>query len=328
MATLNQTQQHQPKPEPSGKGRENGKQEQEQLRLTPEPEPEPEPKPARGGTNDIDKNTNTNTNMSSIHKETTDHNNQKQDPDEASADASADAADAASLPAASTSSAPAADPESLLREFMQDVSEARRSGECERVLGCFKLNPYDILSVGSQEEASAAEIRKAFRQASLLVHPDKCKHPHAKVVFEMVNKAYKDLQDEEVKKDVDATIKHARGELRRERQKLVKKDNAYLAAAALRKGGAEHLEKEYESSKGFQEQLRKKAQELLTQLEWRRRQIGKRLKGEKQRVEEEEQKSAQEFKKKLAGKKTWEKGRDKRVSNWRDFMQKKKKRKH
>ena len=215
----------------------------------------------------------------------------------------------------------------LLKEFMSEVSDARRVGEAERVLRCFKLNPYDILHISKQNDAEASEIRRAFRQVSLLVHPDKCPHEHAKQAFELVNKAYKDLQDEELKKDVDATLEHAKGELRRERKNLLKGDNAYLAAAALKRGGAEDLEKEYESSQGFQEEWRKKAQELLTQLEWRRRQLNKRIKGEEQRMDESEKKNAQELKNKRAKKKDWEKGREKRVSSWRDFATNQKKNK-
>ena len=49
-----------------------------------------------------------------------------------------------------------------------------------------------------------------------------------------MNKAYKDLGDEEIKREADATIQYAREELRRERRKITKKDNAYQAAAALR----------------------------------------------------------------------------------------------
>ncbi|UPR00233.1 DnaJ-like protein [Chloropicon primus] len=259
--------------------------------------------------------------------------------------------------------------EALLREFMLDVSDARRTAECDRVLGCFKLNPYEILSLWKQDLATSSEIRRQFRQVSLLVHPDKCKHKDAKAAFELVQKAYKDLCDEEAKREADATIRHARLELRKERRKLTSKDNAYLAAAALRtattaaaagkakegegaapggdneakegaeKPGAEagegegrtvpvgvaQLEAEYEASEGFQKQLRLKAQELMTQLEWRRRQLGKRLKGEKERVDKEAENFKAEMKKKAKEKNTWEKGREKRASNWRDFMQKKKK---
>ena len=281
-------------------------------------------------------------------------------------------------------------PDALLREFMLDVSEARRVAECERVLGCFKLNPYEILRLWKQDESTSGEIRKQFRQVSLLVHPDKCTHKDAKQAFELVNKAYKDLNDEETKKECDATIRHAREELRRERKKATKKDNAYLAAAALRASqhnknatvsssnptrpaaketdggavvvqetkpqlddcvleqkdepsstspavvvpvGVAILEAEYEQSEGFQQELRRKTQELMTQLEWRRRQVGKRLEGEKQRLEKEEGEFREKMKKKVKEKNVWEKGREKRVSSWRDFavknkaMKKKKKKK-
>ena len=74
----------------------------------------------------------------------------------------------------------------LLKEFMSEVSDARRVGEAERVLKCFKLNPYDILHISKQNDAEASEIRRAFRQTSLLVHPDKCPHEHAKQALELL----------------------------------------------------------------------------------------------------------------------------------------------
>ena len=211
--------------------------------------------------------------------------------------------------------------EDVLKTFLTEVSDARRIGECERILTCFKLNPYDILRIDKQNEASASEVRRAFRQVSLLVHPDKCPHKHAKEAFELVNKAYKDLQDPEsdLKKDLDATLRHAKEELRKERKKLVKNDNAYLAAASL-EGGQDVLEKEYECSKGFQDQWRKKAQELITQLEWRRRQLNKRIKNEEKRLDEEDKTRTIKTKNNIIQKKKWEKNTEKRVSSWRDFM--------
>ena len=126
------------------------------------------------------------------------------------------------------------DADALLKSFLSDVSDARRLAECDRVLNSFKLNPYAVLNLLKQDRANNQEIRRQFRQCSLLVHPDKCKHDHAKQAFELVNKAYKDLGVEETKKEADATVKHARIELRKERRKLTRNDNAYRAAAALR----------------------------------------------------------------------------------------------
>jgi hypothetical protein len=51
-----------------------------------------------------------------------------------------------------------------------------------RILWSFKLNPYERLNL--RFTATPEEIRKQFRKLSLMVHPDKCKHPQASEAFD------------------------------------------------------------------------------------------------------------------------------------------------
>ena len=74
-----------------------------------------------------------------------------------------------------------ADEEALYKEFTKEVSEAQRAGEVERILSCFKLNPYEHLNLPF--EATEDDIKKQYRKLSLLVHPDKNPHPRAKDAF-------------------------------------------------------------------------------------------------------------------------------------------------
>ena len=222
---------------------------------------------------------------------------------------------------------PSASGDDALRDFFNEVKVEARVGEVTRVLACFRLNPYDILNAAYDDGPEA--IRRAFRKASLLVHPDKCTHPRAKEAFELLTKANADLKDEAKRKDVDATIAHALHVLREERRKAVAKDNAYQAAAAL-KGGAAKLEADFEASSGFRAQWRAKSRELLLELEWRRRRLGKRLAEEEEREATDKQRFAESNKKKVAEHKDWQRGREQRASSWRGFVagvQKKKKRK-
>ena len=53
--------------------------------------------------------------------------------------------------------------------------------EVERILSCFKLNPYEHLNLTF--EATEDDIKKQYRKLSLLVHPDKNAHPRAKDAF-------------------------------------------------------------------------------------------------------------------------------------------------
>jgi len=48
-----------------------------------------------------------------------------------------------------------------------------------RIINAFKLNPYEQLNLRFDVEEN--DIRKQFRKLSVLVHPDKCSHPRAKV---------------------------------------------------------------------------------------------------------------------------------------------------
>ncbi|GAV60816.1 DnaJ domain-containing protein [Cephalotus follicularis] len=83
----------------------------------------------------------------------------------------------------------------LLKAFFAEVSEVERDNEVLRILSCFKLNPYDYLNLPF--DASPEDVKKQYRKLSLLVHPDKCKHPQAKEAFEALEKAQQLLLDQE-----------------------------------------------------------------------------------------------------------------------------------
>lgn len=47
---------------------------------------------------------------------------------------------------------------------------------------------YSILGVG--QDASAEQLKKAFKQKALKFHPDKNKHPKSQEVFKKISAAY------------------------------------------------------------------------------------------------------------------------------------------
>ena len=100
------------------------------------------------------------------------------------------------------------DSETLLREFFADVSDATRDAEVERILSCFKLNPYEHLAL--RFDAKEDDIRRAFRKISLLVHPDKCTHEKAKAAFDAIGQAQQLLGTPEVKRELDFNLERAR----------------------------------------------------------------------------------------------------------------------
>lgn len=162
-------------------------------------------------------------------------------------------------------------PLGVRQEFYSDLKDAEREGEVQRILGAFKLNPYEQL--GMRNEAPVEEVRRQYRkvrrwlsgtrvpaqqnagarlstrpesrgcrgsgvplvlwphqlracpyvacrlapvlpQVSLMVHPDKCKHPRAKDAFEVIGEAHKQLLDEEKRAKLSFLLQHAKGEPR------------------------------------------------------------------------------------------------------------------
>ena len=208
------------------------------------------------------------------------------------------------------------------QEFNREVSAAAKEGEIVRILSSFKLIPYDFM--GLRYDCTEEDARRRFRKVSLSVHPDKNKHPRAQEAFEAVSKAYEELKDPEAKERLDKALGAAREMLRKERRKLVRGDAAYAAAVAVA-GGAEKLEAEHEASEGFHERWREKGREVMTKIEWRRRQMGKRMKEEEERADKEGREARARAKGEQKEFKTWEKRREERVGSWRDFARGRKK---
>ena len=118
----------------------------------------------------------------------------------------------------------AANSDMLLKSFFSDVYDVSRDAEVDRILACFKLNPYEHLGV--RFDACEEDINKKYRQISLLVHPDKCTHPRAKEAFETLGEARKLLQDEAKRKDLSATLSFVKSEMMKEWRKEHRRDDA------------------------------------------------------------------------------------------------------
>jgi len=85
---------------------------------------------------------------------------------------------------------------------MRDVD---RENEVHRILGAFKLNPFEQL--GLRFDASVEDVRKS----SLMVHPDKCKHPKAQDAFETLGQAQQQLNNEDKMKELLYVLTLAQG---------------------------------------------------------------------------------------------------------------------
>ncbi|XP_072991252.1 J domain-containing protein spf31 isoform X1 [Typha latifolia] len=203
----------------------------------------------------------------------------------------------------------------LLKSFLAEVSEVERDNEVRRILSCFKLNPFEHLNMPF--DSSADDVKKQYRKLSLLVHPDKCKHPQAKEAFGALAKAQQLLLDPQEREYLVNQINAAKEELRAKRKKELKKDNASKIKAQVDEG---KYEQQYERSEEFQQQLKTKVREILTDQEWRRRKMQMRISEEEGRLKKDEEETKEMWKRKREHEEKWEETRDQRVSSWRDFM--------
>jgi DnaJ family protein C protein 8 len=142
--------------------------------------------------------------------------------------------------------APPPNLDELLKDFYADVRDVDRDNEVNRILWAFKLNPYERM--GLRFDSSMDDIKKQFRKVSLLVHPDKCKHPQASAAFEVLGEALKQLSDDEHRTFIDQVLSTAREEIRKERKKETKHDSLVRVASLLNEGGRASVEEQWEQT--------------------------------------------------------------------------------
>lgn len=206
-----------------------------------------------------------------------------------------------------------------MQAFYADIKDVDRENEVNRILGAFKLNPFEALGLRF-DKGTEDSIRRQYRKVSLAVHPDKCSHPRAKDAFEIVGNAQKDLLNEEKRKTLDFLLSHAKEEVLKEWKKAAKKDAAMGLAAMLHEQGKSGVQADWEMTPEFHEAWKLKARDVLARAEWRRRKLTKRLKEEEERAKEEHKKDKEENKRKREAEKAWESKREDRVGSWRSFQ--------
>ncbi|KAL9267100.1 DnaJ homolog subfamily B member 1-like protein [Drosera capensis] len=127
----------------------------------------------------------------------------------------------------------------LLKKFFMEVE---RDNEVVRSNFIEFISP----SLESESIASPEGVRKQYRKLSLLVHPDKCKHPQAKEAFGALAKAQQLLLDSQEKDYILSQVTAAQEELLMKWKKQLKKDTASKI----------NFEEQYVKSDEFQQQLK------------------------------------------------------------------------
>lgn len=114
---------------------------------------------------------------------------------------------------------------------VQRTLKANDSDECEwlkhpiyRVRGKLCGKHYKVLGLNREEvennSEGKAKVKKAYRNLSLLLHPDKNPADRSEEAFNTIKEAYECLTDEECKYDYDAFLLNEERKIRIQRQEL------------------------------------------------------------------------------------------------------------
>lgn len=129
-------------------------------------------------------------------------------------------------------------------------------------------------------------------------------------------KAQQQLLDSQEREYVLSQVKAAKEELMSVRKKQLRKDTASKIKSLV----DDKFDQKHEQSQEFQQQLKLKVREILTEQEWRRRKMAMRISEEEGRLKKDEEEQKEVWKRKREHEEQWEGTREKRVSSWRDFM--------
>lgn len=213
-------------------------------------------------------------------------------------------------------------------------STTEKHVEIERVLQCFKLDPFAVLELPYTKPDPKA-IKMAYRKKSLMIHPDKVKHEGAQDAFGLLKKAESELTDETRLKFLLTVIEEARVEVLRDNGHKVKTeviinpptmtqepDGPRLKASLDSYTVVDEKEYPYLQTTIGQAQVKEKMKEILIEMELRkRRQMKKEMEAEGAEKRKAEQ-VVTDRKRKAEDQKQWEASRDTRVNSWRDFQKK------
>ncbi|CAF4766302.1 unnamed protein product [Pieris macdunnoughi] len=207
-------------------------------------------------------------------------------------------------------------------EFYSEVKEIEKRDsvltpkqQIERLLRpgstYFNLNPFEVLQV--EPDATLDEIKKKYRRLSILVHPDKNMDDleRAQHSFEIVNRAWKTLENEDTRKkclDIYQEAKERTEHMIEQKRKKQRKE-----------GRSDEPIPEDDPDK-FKHAVYVMTMKLFADMERKRQHLETRDMEERKRkreseIEQEEQMS---FEKEWA--KNFEESRQNRVDSWKTFQ--------
>jgi DnaJ family protein C protein 8 len=191
--------------------------------------------------------------------------------------------------------------------FTQKPDKLDAEQEIERLTSKKMYNPYDVLLLDIS--ATQEDMKRQFRAFSLLIHPDKCRHPKATEAFHVIDAAYKTLMDTDKRGVIMRMINEAKDRVTYERFKENKR--------RVKLGLSELPEETFEAE--WKETLTR----LFFEVEERRAHYTRLSEAQRQRKEEQLHEEWMKEQIRVLTDEQWENSRDERVKKWREYSSKK-----
>lgn len=174
----------------------------------------------------------------------------------------------------------------------------------------FNLNPFEVLQL--EPDTPVEQIKKKYRSLSILVHPDKNQDnkDRAQQAFEVVNKAYKTLENEATRKKCLEVYEEAK-----DRTDLMISEKR----KKLRKEGRSDAIPEDDPGK-YKHAVYVMVMKLFADMERRRQQLDLRDQEERKRKREQEIEEEEHRNYQKEWQKNFEESRQNRVNSWQSFQ--------
>lgn len=174
----------------------------------------------------------------------------------------------------------------------------------------FNLNPYEVLQI--EPETSLEEAKKKYKRLSILVHPDKNQDDpdRAQRAFEIINKAWKTLENEETRNkclDIIEEAKARTDHMISEKRKKQKKEGRDTKVEEDEPGSYRHA-------------VYVMTMKLFADMERRRRELEIRDTEERKRKREQEIEEEEKAALQKEWQKNFEESQQNRVNSWKAFQ--------
>jgi len=174
----------------------------------------------------------------------------------------------------------------------------------------FNLNPFEVLQV--EPDTPLDQIKKTYKKFSILVHPDKNQDDadRAQQAFEILNKAWKTLENEETRQKCLNIVEEAKGRtdiMLAEKRKKLKKEGKDVSVPE-------------DDPEKYKHAVYVLTMKLFADMERKRRELADRDQEERKRKREAEIQEEEERKAQKEWQKNFEESRQNRVESWQSFQ--------